>query len=343
MFDQTPASSSQSESARAARDWVKVLAQYREPGAARSWFEVAVTLGGYAALWAVAWALLAVSPWLALPVAMLNGFLLVRLFTIQHDCGHNAFMPRRETSDWIGRVFGVFTLTPYDVWKKAHAIHHGASGNLGRRGIGDIDTLTIVEYRALSHLGRLKYRFMRNPITLFVIGPAFLFLLENRYPKGFSAPKYWLSAMATNAGIALELGLLWYFGGWDVILWIFLPTSLAAATLGVWLFYVQHQFETTLWDQDQDWNLHEAALYGSSHYVMPAVLQWATANIGIHHVHHLYSRIPFYRLPQVIKDNPELDGINRMTISESFANVRLHLWDEKSRRLVSFKDAARVA
>lgn len=326
-----------------ARDWVKVLAKYRQPDTARSLFELVVTIGPFLLLWALAWWAMGVSYWLTLAISCLNAAFLLRLFTIQHDCGHGAFFENRTVSDWLGRVLGVLTLTPYDVWRRAHSIHHSTAGNLGRRGMGDITTLTVAEYRALPVLRRALYRVYRNPVVLFGLGPSYMFLLQNRVPLGLMGHvKYWVSAMVTNAAILLALGLILYFGGWAPILLIFLPTSLLAATAGVWLFYVQHQFEHTTWEQDKDWDLHQAALEGSSYYVLPPVLQWLTANIGIHHVHHLYSRIPFYRLPQVLHDHAELARMNRMTIRQSLQTVRLQLWDERSHRLLSFAEAQKI-
>ncbi len=328
---------------RDAKDWVRILAEYREPSSWRSCFEVIVTIGPFVLLWAIAWWSMSYSYWLTFAISLFNAAFLLRLFCIQHDCGHGAFFKNRTASDWLGRVIGVLTVTPYDVWRRAHSIHHNSSGNLERRGMGDINTLTVAEYRKLSPLNRLMYRLYRNPIVLFGLGPGYIFLLQNRLPLGFMGTgKYWLSAMATNAGIFLGLGIIIYFGGLMPVLLIFLPSTLLAATAGVWLFYVQHQFETTHWEAEEDWQLHEAALHGSSHYVMPSVLQWLTANIGIHHVHHLYSRIPFYRLPEVLRDHADLAEGNRMTIMESFANARLHLWDESSKTLLSFADARRV-
>jgi omega-6 fatty acid desaturase (delta-12 desaturase) len=273
-------------------------------------------------------------------ISLVNGAFLLRLFTIQHDCGHGSLFSNRTASDWIGRVLGVVTLTPYDVWRRTHSIHHGATGNLAQRGIGDIYTMTLAEYQAHSKFEQFKYRLYRNPIVLFGFGPGYLFLLQNRLPLGLThARKYWISAMGTNVALTVALVAIWYFGGWAPLLLIFLPSTLLAATAGMWLFYVQHQFEETHWDHEEDWDVHESALKGSSHYVMPKVLQWLSANIGIHHVHHLYSRIPFYRLPEVLRDHAELVDNNRMTIRESLSYARLHLWDEKSRRLLSFAQA----
>lgn len=323
-----------------AKDWVRVLAEYREPSQMRSWTELAITIGPFVLLWAVAWWSLSYSYWLTFAISLVNAGFLLRLFAIQHDCGHGSFFKNRNVGDWLGRAIGILTLTPYDVWRHTHSIHHNSSGNLDRRGMGDINTLTVTEYHSLSPLNRLKYRLYRHPIILFGLGPGYLFLIQNRLPLGFMAiGKYWLSAMGTNVGIFIGLAIVLYFGGLMPILLIFLPSTLLAATAGVWLFYVQHQFETTNWEADEDWQLHESALHGSSYYVMPSVLQWVTANIGIHHVHHLYSRIPFYRLPEVLRDHNALAEGNRLTIGESIANARLHLWDEKTKRLLSFSKA----
>ena len=339
MLDQSQTAPHENET-RSSRDWVKVLAEYREPSALRSSFELGVTIAPFALLWALAWWSLSYSYWLTLGISTVNAAFLLRLFAIQHDCGHGSFFANRTLSDWIGRVIGVLTLTPYDVWRRSHSIHHSSSGNLGRRGIGDVYTMTVAEFNDLSPRNRVLYKLYRNPIILFGLGPGYLFYLQNRLPLGFMAgARYWVSAMGTNLGIFVALGLMLYFGGVMPVVLIFLPTTLLAGTAGVWLFYVQHQFETTHWETEEDWPLHDAALNGSSHYIMPKVLQWLSANIGIHHVHHLYSRIPFYRLPEVLRNHTELAGKNQMTIRESLSNARLHLWDEDSKRLLSFADA----
>ena len=323
------------------RDWVKTLAGYREPNQLRSAFELGVSVIPFLLLWALAWWSLSVSYWLTLAISIVNAAFLVRLFAIQHDCGHGAFFTNRFVSDWVGRALGVLTLTPYDVWRRTHSVHHSTSGNLDKRGMGDVHTLTVDEYRQLGLFQRLVYRVYRNPVTLFGVGPGYLFFLQNRIPLGLmrSGAKYWVSAMGTNIAILVALAVIWYFGGLMPVLLIFLPSTLIAASAGVWLFYVQHQFEETLWNTDENWQLHDAALNGSSYYVLPSVLQWFSANIGIHHVHHLYSRIPFYRLTEVLRDHAELAKDNRMTIRESLTCARLHLWDEKTKRLLSFAQA----
>ena len=328
----------------AAREWVKVLAKYREPDGMRSSFELAVSLLPFLALWALAWWLLQYSWIAAVLVSVLNGGFIVRLFGIQHDCGHGSFFASRTVRDWTGRLLGVLTLTPYDVWRRAHSIHHATSGDLSQRGMGDVTTLTVAEYNALGTGGRLQYRIYRNPLVMFGVGPLYLFMLRNRLPFGLMRHRrYWISAMGTNLVIVLALSVIAYAGGWQPLVLIFLPSVLTAASVGVWLFYIQHQFEDTRWEQSEDWQVHEAALHGSSHYDLPPVLRWITANIGIHHVHHLYSRIPFYRLPQVLRDHAELVECSRMTLGESLRCARLHLWCEAERKLVSFSTARRAA
>lgn len=326
-----------------ARDWVKILSEYHEPNTVRSSFELAVTVTAFVLLWALAWHVMAISAWLTLAISLCNAAFLLRLFAIQHDCGHSAFLKNRVLSDWLGRVIGVATLTPYDVWRRSHAMHHSSSGNLARRGMGDIHTLTVTEYQEQAPIKRLLYRLYRHPLVLFGLGPGYLFFLQNRLPLGLTGQaKYWVSSMGTNAVIFLVLSMMFYFGGAMPILLIFLPSTLLAATAGVWLFYVQHQFEDAHWEAEKNWDLHDAALRGSSHYVLPSVLQWLSANIGIHHVHHLYSRIPFYRLPEVLRDHDDLASSNCMTIKQSLQNARLHLWDEKRKKLVSFQQAKAI-
>ena len=327
------------DATRSAKDWVLELAKYRNPSTKRSIWELAVTLIPFVLLWALAWVALSISYGLALGIAMLNGLFLVRIFVIQHDCGHASFFNNRTAQDWVGRILGVLTLTPYDVWRRTHSIHHSHHGNLDHRGIGDVMTLTVAEYRARSRFGRLMYRLYRHPLVLFVLGPSYLFILQNRLPMGLSGWRYWISAMGTNAVIAIVVALIIWMGGFMPLLLIYLPTSVIAGTVGVWLFYVQHQFEETHWAKTEGWQLHEAALEGSSHYILPQPLRWLTANIGIHHVHHLYSRIPFYRLPEVLRDHAHLAEAQRLTIMQSLRSVKLHLWDEEAKRLVTFREA----
>jgi omega-6 fatty acid desaturase (delta-12 desaturase) len=326
-----------------ARKWPQILARYRDPSWPRSILELAITAGSFALLWFLMWAALGVGYWLSLIIAVPAAGFLVRLFMIQHDCGHGAFFRRRAANDWLGRVIGPLTLTPYDAWRRSHAIHHASSGNLERRGIGDVTTLTVHEYLGLSRWRRLGYRLYRNPVVLFGLGPAYLFIVQHRLPFGSmrSSWRPWLSTMATNAAIALIVLVMIWLVGVKPFLLVHVPITLLAASIGVWLFYVQHQFEDTFWAEAPAWNLHEAALHGSSHYDLPGILRWFTANIGMHHVHHLCSRIPYYRLPHVLRDYPELKAVGRLTLIQSLGCVRLVLWDERRRRLISLRELRR--
>ena len=331
--------------AKEPRDWIRILAKYRDPSSVRSSLELAYSIIPFVALWILACWVASFSYIGAFLISMLNGCFLLRIFCIQHDCGHGSFFANRNVSDWIGRALGVVTLTPYDVWRRTHSIHHSHAGDLEFRGIGDVMTLTIEEYHQRTPFGRLLYRAYRHPVVLFGLGPTYLFILQNRLPIGLmkSGKKYWISAMGTNFATLVILGLIVVFGGFQALFLVFLPTTLIAASIGMWLFYIQHQFEHTHWDEHEDWQVHEAALHGSSHYDLPPILRWFSANIGIHHVHHLYSRIPFYRLSEVLRDHGELAEYGRMTIRESFKCASLNLWDEKSRRLVSFATARKQA
>ena len=316
------------------------LASYREPNHGRSVIEVLITVLPFISLWFLMWWSLRVGHGVYLLLTVPTAGFLVRLFMIQHDCGHGSFFRHRALNDWIGRVIGVFTLTPYDFWRRTHGIHHAASGNLDRRGIGDIDMLTVNEYLALSRWRRIGYRLYRHPVVLFGIGPAYLFILRHRLPFGLMRGGWvpWVSTMATNGAIALVVAGMIRWIGFEPFLLVHLPIAMLGGAVGVWLFYVQHQFEHTHWSKDRNWRFGTAALYGSSHYDLPAVLRWFSANIGVHHVHHLCSRIPFYRLPQALRDHPDLVNVGRLTLGQSLASVRLVLWDETARRIITFRE-----
>jgi len=325
---------------RGGHGWGRILAAYRNPNPARSLFELGITICPLILLWAAMWWSLGVSYWLCLLLALPTAGFMVRLFMIQHDCGHGSFFRQRLLNDWLGRVLGIFTLTPYDFWKRTHNIHHATSGNLDRRGIGDITTLTVREYEGLPRWQRIRYRLYRHPLTMFGIGPAYLFIFQHRLPVGLMRDGFvpWASAMVTNAAIAAFFaGMMWLVGVGPFLL-VHMPVMLIGASIGVWLFYVQHQFEDTSWTDSKIWTLPDAALHGSSYYDLPSVLRWFTASIGVHHVHHLCSRIPFYRLQQVMREYPELRGYRRLTLLQSFQCVPLALWDESRQRLVSFRD-----
>jgi len=318
----------------------RMLASYREPNCARSVFELAVTVVPFILIWILMWAALRNGYWIFLLLVVPAAGLLVRLFMIQHDCGHGSFFRHRLANDWVGRIVGVFTLTPYDFWKRSHAHHHASSGNLDRRGIGDIDTLTVREYLTRSRQRQLLYRLYRHPAVMFGVGPAYLFIFQHRLPIGMMRGGWlpWLSTMATNFAIVTLVATMIWLVGVGPFLLIHLPITVLAASIGVWLFYVQHQFENTYWAPDEDWSFHAAALHGSSHYALPSVLRWFSANIGVHHVHHLCSRIPYYRLPEVLRDHPPLAALGRLTLSQGFRCVGRCLWDERERRLISVRE-----
>jgi omega-6 fatty acid desaturase (delta-12 desaturase) len=321
------------------RALTRILLRYREPSHGRSAVEILITIVPFAGLWLLMWFSLHIQYGLVLLLAVPAAGFLVRLFMIQHDCGHGSFFRNRLLNDWLGRVIGVFTLTPYDFWRRTHAAHHASSGNLDQRGMGDIDTLTVNEYLSRSRWGRLQYRIYRHPLVMFGLGPAYLFVLQHRLPIGLMRAGWqpWLSTMATNLVIFLAAVGMVQAVGLVPFLLVHLPIMLIGASLGVWLFYVQHQFENTFWARTKAWSLHDAALHGSSYYDLPMMLRWFTANIGIHHVHHLCSRIPFYRLPLALRARPDLAKIGRLTLGQSLSCVRLVLWDETAGRLISFR------
>jgi acyl-lipid omega-6 desaturase (Delta-12 desaturase) len=326
------------------RALTRTLARYREPNHGRSTVELLITVVPLVLLWVLMWLSLDIGYGLYLLLAVPAAGFVVRLFMIQHDCGHGAFFRHRLANDWVGRAIGVLTLTPYDFWRRTHAIHHATSGNLEQRGIGDVNTLTVNEYLSLSRLGRLRYRLYRHPLVMFGLGPAYLFFLQQRLPIGLMRAGWqpWLSTMATNLGIALAIVVTMWAVGVGPFLLVHLPIMLISASVGVWLFYVQHQFRDTFWTHDKTWNMQEAALSGSSHYDLPFILRWFTANIGVHHVHHLCSRIPFYRLPLALRHHPDLANVGRLTLGQSLSCVRLVLWDETARRLISFRELRTV-
>lgn len=323
-----------------AKAWTRVLTAYRKPDNWRSVFEIVVTAVPFVALWALAalavvnghyWGLI-----LTIPAA---GFL-VRLFMLQHDCGHGSLFAGRLVNDWTGRVIGVLTFTPYDYWRRTHAIHHATTGNLDKRGIGDVDTLTVGEYRALSDWGRAKYRLYRHPAVMFGVGPAWLFICQYRLPFGLmrAGLSPWTSTLATNLAIAIPAALLiWLMGLWPFLA-VQLPITLMAATAGVWLFYVQHQFEGVYWERTKNWDFLSQALQGSSYYHLPPLLQWFTGSIGFHHIHHLSPRIPNYLLGKCHSENELFQKAKKINLLQSLELVRYKLWDEKGQKLVTFSE-----
>jgi acyl-lipid omega-6 desaturase (Delta-12 desaturase) len=277
---------------------------------------------------------------LALPAAGL----LIRVFIIQHDCGHGSFFADKRLNESVGRIMSLLTVTPYGLWRREHAQHHAGSGNLDRRGVGDIDTKTVAEYEALSPLQKLIYRVYRHPLFLFGFGVPFYFLILHRLPWGhaLSPRDNWKSIAGLNAALVAVYGPVVWLVGIVPFVKIALPMLLLSTAIGGWLFFMQHQFEETHWDEAKQWDFQVAAIFGSSFYVLPKWLQWFTGNIGLHHIHHLCSMIPNYKLQACLDSSPELSAMNRLTLWESFACARLTLWDEANRRMIGFREFQRM-
>ncbi len=302
-------------------------------------WQLATTLCGYALGWLAMLWLLPYSYAFSLCLAPLTAGFLVRLFILQHDCGHRSFFYSRRANDMVGSLLSVLTFTPYHTWRREHAVHHANSGDLDRRGLGgEIGTMTLREYRQASRLRRLGYRLYRNPLILLLIGPVFHFVVRQRLTLGL--PKTWKKERAsvhlTNLAILSLVLLMCWLVGWQAVLLVQGPVTVLASSFGVWMFYVQHQYEDAYWQPHAEWDYVEAALAGSSYYRLPRVLQWFTANIGLHHLHHLDSRIPNYRLPQCLAEHPELRAERSLSLWESLSCASLKLWDEEQGRMVGF-------
>lgn len=323
--------------------WKAIAAPFRGPDTRRSLRQLIGTTLAFLGLWTAMYLSLGIHYGLTLLLAVPTAGFLMRLFMIQHDCGHGSYFRSRRARDTVGFCIGVLTLVPYQYWRRTHAYHHAHSGDLDLRGFGDIDTLTVREYEALPRLRRWAYRIYRNPLVLLTIGPAFHFIVKHRYP--WDVPREWRQAWAsvwwTNVCLVGILALAWVTIGLGDFLRVQLPLTLLACSLGVYLFYVQHQFEETYWHRHEDWNYFEAAVLGSSHLVLPRPLQWITASIGIHHVHHLNSQIPNYRLEECLQASPELQCATRITLRDSWRLMCLALWDEDERRLIGFRELRR--
>ena len=319
------------------------LSPFQRPQTSRALWELAATVAPLAALWTGLYVCMAKGWWWGLVLALPAAVFLVRLFLIQHDCGHNAFFGSAGANAWLGRALGVVTMTPYGYWRRTHAIHHATSGDLDRRGLGGIEMLTVAEYRALPRLKRLGYRLYRHPLVMLGLGPAYMFLLQHRLPIGAMREAWgWRSVFANNVCLALVgLGLIELVGA-RAVLAAHLPVVILAATIGVGLFYVQHQFEGSRWTRHADWTAAGAALEGSSHLVLPQPLRWLSANIGAHHVHHAASRIPFYRLPEALLAHPSLASARRLHARDVGMALKLALWDENAERLVAFREVRRA-
>jgi acyl-lipid omega-6 desaturase (Delta-12 desaturase) len=322
-------------------EWKAIVAEFQEPSTLRAVWQLVNTLGSYAIVWALMLWSHAVSWWLTVPLAVLAAGLLVRIFIIFHDCGHGSFFKSRLANDVLGFITGTLTFTPYHHWRWEHSLHHASSGDLDRRGTGDLWTMTVQEYLESSKWRRFLYRLARNPIVLFVLAPVFLFLLRERFPSASAKPRERRSVWWMNSAIlAMVLLLSWAFGIKDYLI-IQLLVMVVSGGLGVWLFYVQHQFDGAYWERGENWDYIAAALQGSSFYRLPRILQWFSGNIGYHHIHHLSPRIPNYNLQRCHDSHPLFKQVKPVTLLGSMKLINYPLWDEQRRKLVSFRHVRR--
>jgi omega-6 fatty acid desaturase (delta-12 desaturase) len=305
-------------------------------------FDLATSVGVYVVLVAVMFLAAGVSYLLVFVLAVPAAGFLIRTFIVFHDCAHGSFLRSRRANASLGAVLGVVLFTPFAWWRHKHAVHHATTGDLDRRGTGDVQTLTVGEYRARSWWGRVGYRLFRNPLVMFGLGPFWVVLIGPRLVTPGMRPRLRRSVLATDLALAVVIGgLCWLFGWMDVLL-VLGPPALLTGAVGIWLFYVQHQFEEAYWQQHEEWSFDEAALRGSSYLRLPRILQFFTGNIGLHHVHHLSARIPNYNL-QAAHDACSFGPVPTLSLADGIRAVRLKLWDPDQRRLVTFRDAARTA
>ncbi len=316
--------------------WKEIVAKYQKPSTWRASWQIVDTVVPYGLCWYLMYLALPVSWWLVVPLAVLAGALVVRLFIIFHDCGHGSFFKSTAANDIVGFITGILTFTPYYHWRWEHAIHHGSSGHLDRRGTGDVWTLTVQEYLEASRWKKFAYRLARNPIVLFIIAPLYLFVIQQRFPSFAASRRERHSVYAMDLAIlGLAIGLSWIFGLKEYVI-IQLIILMTAGSAGVWMFYVQHQFEDVYWERGEDWSYTAAALQGSSFYKLPRILQWFTGNIGFHHIHHLSPRIPNYNLEKCHQADPLFRDVKPITLFSSLKSSTLRLWDEKNKKLVGY-------
>ena len=319
--------------------WESLVKKYQNAPNRKSIWQLTNSFLPYFIIWYLMYLSLDVSYWLTLLLSLPAAGFVVRIFIIQHDCGHGSFFKSRKANDFWGIVCSLFTLTPYYYWRKKHAIHHASAGKLDKRGIGDIYTMTVDEFFQQSKWGRFKYRLYRNPVFLFIVVPIILFVIIYRipFPKEKSLRKLHPSVYLTSIFLlSLATGMIFIFG-WQAFLLVQLPITFIASSTGTWLFYVQHQFEDTYWTFENSWDYSLAALQGSSYYKLPKVLQWFTGNIGFHHIHHLSPKIPNYHLEKCHKENPVFQEGPVLTLKLSVKSMFLRLWDEKEKKLISFR------
>jgi acyl-lipid omega-6 desaturase (Delta-12 desaturase) len=321
--------------------WRQALAPYARPHLGRSLLDLATSVVPYLALSLVMYRELGVSYVLVLLIAIPASGFLVRTFILFHDCSHGSFLPSKRANLWLGVALGLLVYSPFLRWRHDHAIHHATSGDLDRRGGGDVRTLTVTEYRALPWRGRLGYRLFRNPLVMFGIGPIVALVVGPRLVSRSARPRMRRSVIGTNIALAALVAALCWLIGWRDYLLVQAPTVLLAGSAGIWLFYVQHQFEDAYWESTEGWSYADAALRGSSHLKLPRLLQFFSGNIGLHHVHHLSARIPNYYLQRAHDENPIFHQVPTLSLWDGLRAVRFKLWDEERDRLVTFAEARR--
>lgn len=323
-------------------DWRPLIAAFTTPNSWRASWQLVTTLALYVALWVTLYFAVAVSWWLAVPLVLLGSGLLVRIFIIFHDTCHGSFFPSRTANDLVGGLTGVLTFTPYRHWRAEHAIHHGATGDLDRRGVGDVWTMTVREYLASSRWRRFSYRVARNPFALFVVAPFLLFGVMHRFSRTDAGDGERRSVRNTNIALFAMLCVMGSIYGFLPYIVLQLAILMGAGSIGIWLFYMQHQFEEAYWERHENWDYTVAALEGSSYLRLPKVLQWFSGNIGFHHIHHLSPRIPNYNLERCHGSHPLFSSVRVMTFWSSFRSMRLRLWDEASRKLVGWRQLREI-
>jgi omega-6 fatty acid desaturase (delta-12 desaturase) len=318
------------------------LAPYVRPRLARSLLDLVTSVAPYLALLVLMHLLVAVSYLLVLVVAIPASGFLLRTYIVFHDCAHGSFLPGKRANVWLGVVLGLLVYSPFHSWRHSHAVHHATAGDLDRRGVGDVLTLTVAEYEASPLRRRFGYRLFRNPLVMFGLGPLYAMVLQPRLVSRSARRRIRRSVIGTNVALAVLVGALCWLVGWREYLLVQWPAALLAGSAGVWLFYVQHQFEDTYWQSADGWSYADAALRGSSHLKLPRVLQFLTGNIGLHHVHHLSARIPNYNLQRAHDENPIFHDVPTLSFWDGLRAVRLKLWDEDRGRLVTFAEARRA-
>jgi acyl-lipid omega-6 desaturase (Delta-12 desaturase) len=319
--------------------WREALLPYAEPRLARSLLDLLTSVVPFVGLTVLMYLVASVSWWLPLALAVPAAGFLLRTYIVFHDCVHGSFFPSKRANARVGVVLGVIVYTPFQSWRHSHAVHHATAGDLDRRGVGDLPTLTVAEYQAAPWRRRVGYRLFRNPLVMFGLGPLFAMLLAPRWVSRSARPRIRRSVLGTDVVLAVLIGAICWLVGWETFLLVQMPPALLAGSAGIWLFYVQHQFEDTYWQSTDEWSYGEAALRGSSHLKLPRTLQFFTANIGLHHVHHLNARIPNYNLQRAHDENPFLHDVPTLSLYDGIRAVRLKLWDERRGRLVTWRTA----